>query len=488
MFVNSAEAAEKGTFDVVVTGAGAAGITIARRLGAAGAAVLLVEGGGLAYSPTSQQMYNGTTDSERPYPISAGSRLRYFGGTTNHWAGWCRPLDTENFQPREGYVGWSIDKTALDPYLNPALAVLDIDPASTWAPEHRTATDANLRTSLQDFDLEEVYWHLSSPPTRFKDKYMDELANSENVLVLLNHSLVDLETDTDGQVTAAVFRQTEGGGEAVEFTAKMFVVACGGIENARLLLYFNEKNGTSYGNVSGQLGKNFMEHPHRRAGEFVILRDDYDHAAQGEVYGQQVRFFKPNVALQRRRGILGCSLRMQINPDTTNEPLLDELARISRLPNRAHWRAGSILVASEQEPRPANSVSLANPWDSLGVPRSHLTWHLSERDVETMRLTAYLFAQLLLRTGYGRCRLEPWVFERGTAIETSWGWHHMGTTKMAGSERDGVVDTNSSLFGTKNLYIAGSSVFPTSGYANPTLTIVQLALRLSDHIEQRLSR
>lgn len=477
MIVNDASAG--GPYDVVVIGAGAAGITIARELGNAGLKVALTEAGGLSYSEESQSVYEGSVEGHT-YDLRE-TRLRYLGGTTNHWSGWCRPMDEQNFEPNADVVlpPWPIKRSTLDTYLSPALDILDIDPDVEWQPQSRSGHAFDTR--LNDYDLEEVLWHWSEP-TRFKDKYYDELATHGNIRVLLHYSLIDLESEPDGTITGAVFRDTVRGEDA-SVPAEVYVLATGGIENARLLLYFNQKNGTQYGDVSGLLGKRFMEHPHIRVGDFVVIDPTYPHIsdARGEM-----RFFKPSWRYQKQEGILSAAIRMYPHREEDAQQRIRDLARLTRLPDSDTWRAGIIYTVSEQFPTPENKVTLSDTArDSLDIPRSELHWHMTPLDYKTVRRTVRRFADFLMEIDMGRCRFDEWIFDEEREITPGYGKHHMGTTAMADNERDGVVNPDSLLFGTKNFYVAGSSVFPTGGYANPTLTIVQLSLRLADHIKER---
>ena len=147
------------------------------------------------------------------------------------------------------------------------------------------------------------------------------------------------------------------------------------------------------------------------------------------------------------------------------------------------------LCAAEQAPNPDSRVSLVEERDALGLPRIALDWRLTELDKRSLQAGHQAVALELGRTGLGRLQIEDWL----TADVTTWtptltgGHHHIGTTRMSEDPARGVVDGDCRVHGIANLYVAGSSVFPTSGSANPTLTVVALALRLAAHLEQRLA-
>ena len=140
----------------------------------------------------------------------------------------------------------------------------------------------------------------------------------------------------------------------------------------------------------------------------------------------------------------------------------------------------SIWSLAEQSPNPDSRIALIDKRDALGMPRVKLNWRLSELDTYSVLRTLELFAQELGRSDLGRLRI-------GTFPETfHYGNHHMGTTRMSDDPRQGVVDAHCCVHGMTNLYVAGSSVFATSGASTPTLTIVALALRLAKHVKESM--
>jgi choline dehydrogenase-like flavoprotein len=153
----------------------------------------------------------------------------------------------------------------------------------------------------------------------------------------------------------------------------------------------------------------------------------------------------------------------------------------------------ALLIRAEQAPNPDSRVMLAKERDALGMPKVRLDWRLSELDIHSVeRLVAALGTEAE-RLGLGRVEPADWLSEPGRRWRTDplvsahaiAGYHHMGTTRMADDPKRGVTDPQGRLHGTDNLYIAGSSLFPTSGWANPTLTIAAFSLRTADHIAQQ---
>jgi choline dehydrogenase-like flavoprotein len=143
-----------------------------------------------------------------------------------------------------------------------------------------------------------------------------------------------------------------------------------------------------------------------------------------------------------------------------------------------------LITRQEQAPNPNSRVTLGSEKDAMGMPRVVFNWQLTELDKHSMRTYYKVLGQEMGRSGVGRVQLRDWLLsdDRTWPSFLSGGWHHMGTTRMHTDPKQGVVDANCRVHGIGNLYVAGAAVYPTAGSANPTLTLVALSLRLSDHI------
>jgi choline dehydrogenase-like flavoprotein len=468
MLVTTADLSPETPYDVCVIGAGPAGITVARRLASRGRRVLLLEGGDETAIPESEDVYRGEVVGDHYFELHE-ARLRVFGGTSGHWSGWVRPLDAWDFEPKADFekAVWPIRRADLDPYLAEAAEILEFDPVFD---DHPVS---------DEFGVDRVRF-LHSPPVRFDYKYFYDIVDHPEIALCLRANVFRLEPD-GGRIAAAEVLDYEGGRTTVR--AGAFVLACGGIENSRILLHSNAlSNGGVVPNAE-TLGRYWMEHPHFTIG--------------GAIFVDETRALRGNFALsgetQRRLGVLGCGLRMSGLPYSGYKRMVADIACVAPdLSYRLLKLAGSRLVcgarlraAWEQAPRSENRVELSGEeTDRFGVPRPVLHWTKSEADLRSLRETALQFGRWIAAEGRGRVRLEPWVFGEADYPEDdeTAGYHHMGGTRMASSPQDGVVNADLRVFGVDNLYVCGSSVFPSSGHANPTLTIVQLALRLGDAI------
>ena len=237
--------------DLCVAGAGAAGISIALEFLGSGHSVTLLEAGGFDRDPSSQALYKGHSEPPLANLYLEASRLRYFGGTTNHWLGTCRPLDEIDFEARDWvpHSGWPISRAALDPYYRRALSVCRIETElDATAPLVEDET-SRIRT---------VSFHVK--PLRFGVEYRAALVESPDIDLHLHANVVEVALGDSGRGVdhLEVFSSA---GQRFEVRAKHFVLALGGIENARLLLVSDNVQPRGVGNDHDQVGRFFMDHP-----------------------------------------------------------------------------------------------------------------------------------------------------------------------------------------------------------------------------------
>ena len=469
MIIDLNQAADLATprYDVCVIGAGAAGMTLARALSSAGKRVALCEAGGLEVTAASQDCYAGDVIGD-PYFDLDFARLRFLGGSTNHWGGMCRSFEAVDFE--RGYVSetmkWPIEKADIDSYLNGACEILEIAPPVEGDVESVRHGIRNLGFSF-------------SPPVRFGEKYLADLTADPRIDLILNANLTKLGAQ-DNAVRSARFASYDT--PFVEIEADAFVFAMGGIENSRQLLWQREIDVSGLFAPDLPIGAFWMEHPHFTLGEALVEQRISDQ-----------RYFGLTARRQRELGVLNCGLRVQGGGRSMTRRLVKDLLCVA--PKLGAWAASladrnlicgvGFRAAWEQAPIAENRVTLSSTGeDSFGVPRVKLHWRKGALDRKTIKLSTEVFNYWLLDAEIGRLKPRGWVLgdEDYPEDDELAGYHHMGGTRMAADRRYGVVDANGRVFGTKNLYVAGSSVFTTGGHNNPTLPIVQLALRLADHL------
>jgi choline dehydrogenase-like flavoprotein len=461
--------------DFCVVGSGPAGMTLALALGDHGRSVILLEAGGFHQTDQSQDIYKGDVIGD-PYFELDSARLRYLGGTSGHWGGQCLPLGEIDFQKKEGFENahWPIEKKDLDPYLAKALSILDIP---------KLPDEVILD---HEFGIKQL--SVSYSKVAFGEKYRERLNSSKTITCVTNANLTGLKTDGQRVVSANV---TNFSGQSASVMAKYFVLAMGGIENSRMLLWCNHQAAGKIVDPRAPLGRYWMEHPSFKVGYALI-----DLRAPKSVQ-RETRLVGLTDAVKRKLSTLNCQIFARELPREATQALLRDLLCVA--PKAGAWAAsliGKKLVCGvqfaaecEQEPIRNNHVKLSETKrDRFGIPLTELHWKKTDRDLATLQKSLTQFNDYVMARNLGRIKFNNWVFGndgfpdfRVTGDDGA-GYHHMGGTRMADSVNDGVVDSTCRVYGQNNLYIVGSSVFPACGSSNPTLTIVQLSLRLAEHL------
>jgi choline dehydrogenase-like flavoprotein len=516
---------------VCVIGGGAAGITIARHLAGGPIDVVLVESGGLEPHEATQDLYRGDLVGAPFY--GAGNeiqldecRLRYLGGTTNHWTGFCRPLDPVDFavRPYLHLSGWPISRADLDPWYERAVEVIRLaDPRfdlDWWREQH------DLGEPILDTDLVSTSMFQVHVPYPFAVVHRDALEAAANVDVLLwaNATRLDVEDNSD-RVTSVEVRTLGGVGLTVE--ADVFVVALGGIETPRLLLASNDVRSAGLGNVHDLVGRHFAEHLRAQVGHVVLRRTPADLSLYepttvaaphpddpaNAIAVQGALTLTQQAVLDNQ--LLGLEFQFTYvrAPEPSGRIHADGLRMDDVAPLRAAVDGGAgalayVQVLGEQELNPDSRVRLGSGTDALGMPTIELDWRHTALDRVSIVAGLAVLGRELGRTGEGRLLSlpggigfmdEPLAEEDFPFLEASAtsvdpdgfqlgvGFHHMSTTRMSDDPTTGVVDADCRVHDLANLYVAGSSVFATACTATPTFTITALALRLADHLRGTLT-
>ena len=516
--------------DLCIIGGGPAGISLALAFDSCPLRIVLLEAGGLTRDHIGQSLYKGESVGLH-YDDLDQSRSRYFGGSSNCWGGFSRPLDQHDFETREWVPnsGWPISRDDLEPYYRRAQAILQLGPfdydAGKWEAwiGRRDVCLLPLGAGRAVNRIAQI-----SPPVRFGHCYRDDLSQSGNVTVYLNANVTEVHTPgMVAEVTAVTVRTLAGVSFLV--TAKTYIVAAGGLETPRLLLASNSYQPTGVGNHYDVVGRYFMDHPRLRTGTIRFRNPrtnsgiyDMHIAYSGAIRAHGVKTsaylgLTTETLRAERMGSTRCYVRSRYAGDGERtyaavnhlrmamrernslweRSAADLLNIAGQVPNLALLAAGLKLrvpflargfdteIVTEPTPLPDSRVTLGTERDRLGMPRIRVDWRLGELEKRTILRTQAILEEELAATG--AASLHPDVDMPAGGGEWPTGlngcWHHMGTTRMHTDPRQGVVDANCRVHGVNNLYIAGSSVFPTAGADMPTLTIVALALRLAEHIK-----
>jgi choline dehydrogenase-like flavoprotein len=454
---------------VCVIGAGAAGITIATLLARQGVRVCLVEAGALAPQTDDDERNDIIRSGVVPQYLSNG--VRGFGGTTAVWGGHCTPMMPRDFAVHEWIdgSGWPLSPDALTRFYQVAQDVCDAGPA-VYSSALDDACDLPPTCALPQWDpalLMPWYWQLS-PPTRFASKFGPELFGAPTVTVLLNTTATRLRYDSsDHHVARVEVRGPDGAPGEVE--ADTFVLCCGGIENARLLLASLPERTLA---EASAIGKHFTDHLYVIVGT-VTPRED---SALEQLYGER-RLSRVMDADGHRVDVPFFGGLALADDVIRREQLINACATFHRIDDELR-----LVARCEQIPLGASTVALSSRCDANGEPLGCVDWQIDPIEQATIRRLAQTVAAECARLGIGTVRLEPWLDSEDWHERILLGHHPAGTTRMSSTPSAGVVDGNCRVHGVDNLYAAGSSVFPTNGFANPTLTIVALAARLAQHL------
>jgi choline dehydrogenase-like flavoprotein len=465
-------------YDVCIVGTGPAGITLARKLSKFGKKVVLLEAGGLDYSEESQDFYDCESVGHDGWPKF--TRLRYFGGTSNHWSGRCRPFDSSDFDVRKinGLPGWPIRYTAIKPYLKEAMEILDLNTGKGFKP-------INEDLLKRDFSPDVFS---KSPPTRFKGKYLSEIDNTQNIDCFYNATATDLKLDTShGSVTSIQISNYKN--YKANISANKFVLCLGGIETPRFMLNCNSQIKTGIGNEEDMVGRCFMEHLNVPMGSF-LYKDSHDISSLQFTSDDDFTFKnsigKSNISLGIVSKVKSYGRTQAIKNFFKNLSCQMEIEdKVQFISNFKCPGMGSIGTLIEQSPNLESRVSLSQLTDKFGSKRAKFNWNINDYDKKTIRQTGLAMAAEFSRVGLGTVRLTDFMLNESLDIQFGHHNHHMGTTRMSNDPKYGVVDGNSKVHTLDNLYIAGSSVFATSGACNPTMPIIQLTLRLADHLQSQ---
>ena len=452
-----------------------------------------------------------------------------------------RPLDAIDFEERDWvpYSGWPFRKAHLDPFYDRAQAICRIEPPSfsvqDWEQIPKTKS-----LSFQGDQVKTVIFKFGAR-NPFIEDYVQEVTRAVNITTYLYANVINIETDQAAR-TVKRLRVACLPGNKFWVSAKIIILAAGAIEIPRILLLSNKSQNVGLGNQNDLVGRFFMEHLHFNLGLLVpsdqkifqltslynnihpvngvpirgklslsegVLRRKklLNHVAQLDpmtmLYQALGDMFYPNISSDSVKSLLAIRSAIFRGVNLNNPGLhlknistgLDDVAitifraikrRFIRIFNKKKIKLYSLENMSEQVPNPDSRITLSPDKDRLGMNRLRLDWRLSPIDIESAIQTLQIFDQEFQRAGLGRCYIR--LTDKTPPMWIGGGWHHMGTTRMHVEAKKGVVDENSRVHGMSNLFVAGPSVFPTGGYANPSLTIVALAVKLADHIKTIMKR
>jgi choline dehydrogenase-like flavoprotein len=522
--------------DLCVVGSGVAGMLLVMELAQTYRDICVIESGAWKPDEDTQSLYELNSVG---YPIRKNyqSRIRYFGGSCNIWAGRAMIYNEIDLMPRPwlNNISWPIDFAELDRYYASAARYLNLPSYEKLKPETWQSKLSNFEMSLfRNDDFKTNVSLFARAPARFgyKTKYFAKVRNSANITLYINSNAINLHlNDSLSQVERIDVACLNG----VRYTInpRKVVLACGGLENTRILLASNKQMSSGIGNRNGLLGRFYMDHPRAVFGHLKLTKKiKLDHLLGMPVTGGKMQL---GIALgdkiQSREGLLNNYLTLEPRYSIGSMELYESFVKLMKrllrkgysgkrfdfknqemaevpemiylltpkelLPHFMYYTYYkysriakslftnlthlSIVNYSEQEPNIASRVYLDDEKDKLGMPKLVLDWKISDRSFNSSLRLMHLLDEHFKRYEVGHIEQDLAEIKELPYTDAS---HHLGTTRMSADQHTGVVDTDCRVHGVKNLYVAGSSVFPTAGHANPTLTIAAMSLRLADYLKR----
>ena len=454
-------------FPVAIFGSGPAGITTALELEKKNIKCLVVEAGGENYSEASQEFYKGKIVGDFITDLKQ-SRLRQFGGTSGHWGGWSKPLEQYSFDL------WPLKANELSDYSKRACEILNIN-------------NQFRKSSLSEF-FNQIEFQYSK--VRFADKFKNHIKNSNNIFLVLNTQLSHFIGRNNNTEYAVCFSDNY----EKKVSAKYFILACGGVENSRLLLWTKDKNKEFIDN-NLPIGEYWMNHPWILAGVGAINKKKLKKILKHNFleYDGPLHFAAKKELIDKKN-ILSSSIYMNAKEDTKiyKEIIKDILCvaptygkKIARMILKKDLKCGNIFMQVEEEPNKNNKIILDKEKDKFGIPLVKLFYKKSKYSLKTAKFFLEEFANLCVENDLGRIAIKDSIYNQ-KGFESMGAYHHIGGTRIGVNTFDSVLNKDLKVHNINNLYVSGSSNFVTSGYTNPTYTIILFAIRLAEKISERI--
>lgn len=506
--------------DVCIIGAGTAGLTLVGELLPARLKIVVLESGGHEVEERTQKLY----DCELvglPHRGHIEGRFRVLGGTSTRWGGQLLPLTPHDIEERNwiGAEAWPVKYADLVPHYRRVEKMFEVDEQ----PYDLSMPNA-LPVELPRFDTAVFSARYAKWPSFARRNLAvlmrETYTGSDQVEIILHANVNTLASGASaghiGEVQAKSFS-----GATVRVRAKYVVVSMGTLETIRLLLNSGKAAEQGIGNHSGWLGRNFQDHLSMRAAELTPdCPEQFERSFAPFFIGSTMRTARLELSpkVQRERSLLSCfgQVLFETPDDSGFVELREALRRLQRgrnpLPGRAGWlhvlrdlpymcRLGYsryvkrrvaypdnarfyLQVDVEQQPNHESRVTLSDRRDEFGMPVMRLDWRVGEAEKQTLQQYVSMFRQEWERLRLGGGRWNESILGDGNgwlkdAVDV---FHQTGGTRMSVDPDHGVVDSSLRVHGTRNLFVASCSVFPTAGSANPTFTLLALTVRLADHI------
>lgn len=525
---------------ICVVGAGPAGISLALQFKNISAKVLLIESGGLKITPEREKLNEAVIEPGTSHEPLEIKRRRTIGGATSAWGGRCIPFDPIDFETRPFIPDseWPISMDEVEAYYPRANSLCEAGPCKYTSDEALPDKQSETIVGFDNQDIVSNRLERWSPPTHFGKRYQKELTEAPNIEVVYNLTVTHLELDELGVSVAEVIAKRPDGA-VFTLKADTFILAASCIENTRMLLNSDSVHPSGIGNQHDLVGRYYMAHFQGISSRVKFnpgMLAKYVHDFEKDESGVYVRRrFTLTAKAQREMeigNIIGFFLRPELHDPSHKDGVMSmiylskekkseilsgkwehstrrhmanvvkdlpksfpRMIKILRERNQDR-RLPSVLLPkdspfqyffyqSEQVPNPDSRITLSHEMDPMGIPKAQVGIRFKEMDTKTIVEFHRAMSQRFAETGTGEFsfdegKLREEVQEKIRDFHS--GSHFIGTTRMSENPKKGVVDKNGKVHGINNLYISGASTFPTGSHANPTLTIVALAVRLGERL------
>ena len=535
--------------DICIIGGGPAAISFALSFLGMNTKIILLAGGSWTETAENRELNKGFADPVNSHEPLETNRARVFGGGTSIWGGRCLPLDPIDFEKRSWipHSGWPITYEEVAAYYQRSLELCEAGNNIFDAREAFPETGHEIIPGMDNEDIISSKIERWSPPTRFAHKYKEQLESSTHIHLYLDAHATKLNSETNADMVDSLTVVINS--SIIKVVAKKYIIAAGGIENARLMLHSKSAfHPNGIGNQHDNVGRYYMSHQTGTFGAVapanrkeIMFSFEID---KNGIFCRRRWWFTPKMQKENKIGNVIIYLYRSIN---AKENPVESLKFVKKIVSNAlkHKSAKNIIkelntskndlrehsvyslknihnvipavigagyrrmtkqriplrlpsvnskwlhvyFQAEHLPNPESRILLSDTNDRLGIPLPVVKIAFTELDTTTVVSSLKAFFERFAKKKKGKINFKAESlreFAQDKMANFDSVAHHLGTTRMSDDPSTGVVDRNCKVHGMSNLYIAGSSVFPTGGHANPTLTILALTLRLADHFKDLL--
>ena len=454
----------------VIIGSGPAGLSLAFELEKKGINSLIIEAGDKYVTEESQNFFNGNFYGENYFELDE-ARLRCLGGSSGHWGGNCRPLNNFDFE------SWPVQSKDLYKFDSIIHELLDLNYENKFIKK---------KSVFNNFDT----INFKQSNVSFGEKYEEKITKSKKISLLLNSPLLSINVSSRkkniiNEITIFLNNKVEK-----KILVKKIILACGGIENSRILLWSKIKNNIE--NLSNSpIGEYWSDHPGGPVGQLITKERIFKNYFEEKIFEPKNSYLKENnLNNMRIRFIKTYESTNKI--DQSLKDLLCFYPNVGKkffetIQNKRMLYCNYVIsFSAEQKPIKENKVYLSKNKDSLGIPKVNIKWEIRNDVYDSLEFVLKDFGKELINIDYGRIGIDQNIFDKNlkNSGKIYANYHHIGGTIMGNDIKKSVVDKNLKVHKFQNLYIAGSSVFPSIGHANPTYTILALSIRLANHLSK----